>query len=190
MDAVFDASGHIAGAAPEETVSFGHYMMLADTRLNIFAVFDDLTYDRSDVDMLSPNMRRHAVKTLSPLGFKQTSGRVLQNKAEDVLCYIPKFHALGSSPFDITRHTPKRERDYYLLTPTQTACQFVDGYALDEAVAKIEALVKVQPVNLHKLDDYLEHKPSHRDFSRALGHLVAVQKEAVSSEPLQRRRPL
>lgn len=190
MQAVFETTGHIAGTEPDETVSYGPYMLLADTRLNLFSVFDDLKYDRSDIDMLSPAMRNHAIQRLGALGFKQTSGRVLRNAAEDVLCHIPKFHALGGSPFDITRYTPKRARDYYLLTPTQTACQFIDTYPLDEAVTRIKALLAQQPVNLYKLVDYLEHTPTHRNAMNAMGHLIAVQKEAVASAPLKGRRAL
>lgn len=190
MQITFDASGHVAGVAPDDTLTYGNYMLLADARLNIFSVFDDLHYDRSDIDMMSPAMRRHAVERLGRLGFRQISGSVLENKDSDILGYIPKFHALGSSPFDITRYTSKRERDYYILTPTQTACQFIDGYPLDEAVSRIEALVKAQPINLYKLIDYLEHKPTHREFMVALGHLKAVQKEAVASAPLRGRRAL
>ena len=42
MDAVFDASGQLAAAGTDTSVEFGHYMMLADTSLNLFSVFDDL----------------------------------------------------------------------------------------------------------------------------------------------------
>ncbi|MEL6511722.1 MAG: hypothetical protein AAFQ47_16410 [Pseudomonadota bacterium] len=190
MQAVFEASGHMAGVAPDETVNYGNYMQLADARLNLFSVFDDLRYDRSDIDMLSPAMRRHAIERLAQMGFKQISGRVLENKRQDIRCHIPKFHALGSSPFDITRDTPKRERDYYVMTPTQTACQFIDTYPLEEAITKIETLITVQPINLYKMKDYLEDKQSHRDVMPLLGHLMAVQKEAVSSAPLRGRRAL
>lgn len=190
MQAAFDATGHMAGVAAEDTVSYGPYMLLADARLNLFSIFDDLKYDRSDIDMMSPAMRSHAIDRLGRLGFKQTSGRVLESKADDIRCLIPKFHALGSSPFDITRYTPKRERDYYLLTPTQTACQFIDGYPLDQAVEKIEGLLQSQPINLYKLFDYLDATPTHRDFTRALGHLIALQKEAVASKKLRGRRAL
>ncbi len=189
-DLTFDTAGYVAGSAPQDVLHFGHYMMLADARMNLFSVFDDLKYDRSDVDMMSPGMRRHAIEKLGQAGFKQVSGRVLHNEAEDIRCLFPKFHALGSSPFDITRYTPKRARDYYILTPTQTACQIIDAYGLEEAVSKLEALVHLQPVNVFKLRDYLEDRAAHREFEPLVGHLMAVQKEAVASDPLCRRRAL
>ena len=190
MDLAFDASGRFVGVEQEEVVALGHYMMLADARLNLFTVFDDLKYDRSDIDMMSPPMRTHAVSQLKALGFTQTSGTVLYNKRDDVKCFIPKFHALGASPFDIARYTPKRSRDYYILTPTQTACQYIDAYAHENAIEKIVALVKSQPINLFKLVDYLEKKPAHRDFRAAIGYIKSVQREAVTSDPLRRRRAL
>ena len=38
--------------------------------------------------------------------------------------------------------------------------------------------------------DYLEHNPKHQEFSRAIGHLRLMQREAVESEPLKTRRAL
>lgn len=166
------------------------YMLLADSRLNIFSVFDDLKYDRSDADIMSPGMRTHAVQHLKPLGFRQTAGSVLHNREEDLFCFIPKPQVLGASPFDVTRYTPKRNRDYYILTPTQTACQIIDSYPLDEAVGKITALVQKQPINLYRLLDYLEKKPAHDAIREVLGHFKAVQRKAVQSEPLKRRKAL
>ena len=114
------------------TVSFGHYMTLADERLQLFSVFDDLYYDRADADMLSPAMRKHAIEKLKKIGFKQISGNVLEDRGADRRCLMPKSHALGASPFDITRYTPRRAQDFYILTPTQTACQFIDHYPHEE----------------------------------------------------------
>lgn len=172
------------------TVSFGHYMTLADDRLRLFSVFDDLHYDRADADMLSPAMRNHAIERLKKIGFKQVSGNVLEDKVADRRCLMPKSHALGASPFDITRYTPRRAQDFYILTPTQTACQFIDTYDHETAVERIVNLIRVQPINLIRLMDYLEHTPAHREFLQAITFLKRMQKEAVTSEPLKRRRAL
>lgn len=174
----------------EPMENLGHYMMLADDQLNIFSVFDDLKYDRSDADMMSPGMRKHAVEKLKPFGFRQTSGSVLRDKARDVFCYIPKPQVLGASPFDVARYTPKREQDFYVLTPTQTACQYIDAYSFEDALEKTLALVQLQPINLYRLMDYLEPKPKHEAFRAGLSEIKAVQTVAVKSEPLRRRRAL
>ncbi len=166
------------------------YFQIADEKLGLLSVFDDLKYDRADVDMISPAMRKHVVGKLGPLGFRQTSGTVLEHAEADMRVHIPKFHALGASPFDIARYTEKRPQDYCLLTPTQVACQYVDHYALDDAVQRIEALIAKHPINLLKLADYLEGKPKHRAFREVLGHIKLKQKIAVESEPLCRRRSL
>ena len=166
------------------------YFQIADEKLGLLSVFDDLKYDRADVDMISPAMRKHVVGKLGPLGFRQTSGTVLEHAEADMRVHIPKFHALGASPFDIARYTEKRPQDYCLLTPTQVACQYVDHYELDDAVQRIEALISKHPINLLKLADYLEAKPKHRAFREVLGHIKLKQRIAVESEPLCRRRSL
>ncbi|WP_419740922.1 hypothetical protein [Ruegeria sp.] len=166
------------------------YFQIADEKLGLLSVFDDLKYDRADVDMISPAMRRHVVGKLGPLGFRQTSGTVLEHAEADMRVHIPKFHALGASPFDIARYTEKRPQDFCLLTPTQVACQYVDHYALDDAVQRIEALIAKHPINLLKLADYLEGKPKHRAFREVLGHIKLKQRIAVEAEPLCRRRSL
>ncbi|MEO1249222.1 MAG: hypothetical protein AAFW76_05215 [Pseudomonadota bacterium] len=166
------------------------FLSVADEALRLISVFDDLKYDRADLDMLSGPMRRHALKKLTPFGFTQVSGTVFENKADDIRMYLPKFHALGASPFDTTRYTPRRAQDYYVLTPTQAACQIVDHYPIDDAVQKIKRLIVKHPVNLLRMVDFLERKDSHQAFLGAIGHLKLVQREAVEAEPLRTRRAL
>ena len=166
------------------------YLYLADAGLGLISVFDDLKYDRSDADLLSPSMRRHAVEKLGAMGFAQTSGNLLTHAETGQRVIFPKSHALGASPFDITQYTPKRAGDFYLLTPTQAACQFIDHYEHEEAVERIVNLIRVQPINLFRLMDYLEHTDNHREFLKAIKFLQKTQKEAVKSEPLKRRRAL
>ncbi|MEO1318486.1 MAG: hypothetical protein AAFW01_18180, partial [Pseudomonadota bacterium] len=91
---------------------------------------------------------------------------------------------------DIARYVELGPQDFLILTPTQTACQFIDNYPLDEAVAAVKALIETQPINIYRLMDYLEKKPTHQDFLKAIGHLKYVQRMAVTSEPLCRRRAL
>ena len=171
---------------------FGPHMCLADEKLRLISIFDDLSYDRSDLDILSPSMRNHAVSKLIPLGFNQISGTILEHPASGDRCLIPKFHALGSSPFHITLYTPKNENDFYILTPTQTACQIIDRYSHKIAFEKIEALIKKQPINVRKISDHLERKKNstHRLFFPAMGKLLTIQREAVKTEPLSGKRAL
>lgn len=166
------------------------YLQIADEKQGLLSVFDDLKYDRADADMMSPAMRSYAMKKLTPLGFRQISGTVLLHQDSGVRVFIPKFHALGASPFDITRYTPKGAADIYLLTPTQVACRFIDSYPKDEAVHHIKTLIAKHPVNLFRLADYLDRQPVHQEFLNAIGHLRYVQRMAVESEPLNRRRAL
>ena len=166
------------------------YLALADPQLRLISVFDDLRYDRADMDMVSGPMRKRILQRLAPLGFRQVSGSALENKAADIRVLLPKFAALGASPFDATRYTPRRGQDFFALTPTQVACQFIDHYDHAAAVEKIKALVIKHPINLYRIMDFLEDDPAHEAFRDAIGHLKFVQREAVESAPLKTRRAL
>lgn len=166
------------------------YLLLADEGLQLISVFDDLKYDRADMDMMSGPMRRLVVSKLEPLGFRQVSGTVLEHAAEDVRMHFPKFRALGASPFDAIRDTPRRPQDYFILTPTQTACQLIAHHPKDVAVSAIKTLIEKHPVNLMRIFDFLDDSEAHRDFAEAIGYLKFVQRKAVSTEPLQHRRAL
>lgn len=166
------------------------YLYLADAGLGLISVFDDLKYDRSDADMLSPAMRRHVVDKLGAMGFAQTSGNLLTHAETGQRVIFPKSHALGASPFDITQYTPKGAGDFYLLTPTQTACQFIDAYNKADALDRIKALIARQPINIYRLMDYLEKKPAHQAFTDTIGHLKFVQRAALESDALRGRRAL
>ena len=74
-----------------EALNLGPYMCVADANLRVISIFDDLKYDRADVDMMSPAMRNHAIARLDPLGFKQVSGTVLKHHASGVCCLILRF---------------------------------------------------------------------------------------------------
>ena len=177
-------------AEQAERLNKDPYLCVVDSDLGILSVFDDLRYDRSDADLLSPKMRTHAINLLKKIGYTQKTGTVLVHKDSGEKCLIPKFHALGASPFDITRYTPKDPGDFYLLTPTQAACLLADNYPLEEAVQRIEQLIGEQPINVYKIRDYLERKPKHQDFLPALGYLKKQQAAAIAKPPLSRRRAL
>lgn len=173
-----------------EVLNKDPYLMVADAGLRLISVFDDLRYDRADLDMLSGPMRRRALTKLTPLGFAQRSGSVIENRTEDIRIHMPKFRALGASPFDALRDTSLRERDYALLTPTQAAAQIITNHPTDTAMERLSALVVKHPVNLLRLFDFLEPNPTHLAFKKTLGHLLFLQRRAVSMEPLITRRAL
>ena len=185
-----DTDRHAQLLADMESLNTSPYLQLADQDLGLVSVFDDLKFDRADADMMTPAMRRFAFEKLSTVGFRQTSGTVLEHDETSARLLVPKSHALGASPFDIARYTPKRVQDFYLLTPTQTVCRFVDSYDLDEARDRSIALIQKHPINLYRLADYLERTPKHEAFRDVLGDLKYVQRVAVTSEPLRRRRAL
>ena len=180
----------MADTDPLRGQDLGPYLFIADEGLRLISVFDDLTYDRADADMLSPGMRAHLAKVLKGAGFRQKSGNLFVHGEGEARCLLPKAHALGASPFDILRYTERRTKDYVALTPTQVACQFIDAYPHGEAVERTKALITRHPINLFRLMDYLEHKAEHQAFMDAIGHLRFVQREAAESGTLRRLRPL
>ncbi|MEM7190969.1 MAG: hypothetical protein AAF439_15265, partial [Pseudomonadota bacterium] len=167
-----------------EVLNEDPYLYLVNEPLRLISVFDDLKYDRADMDLLSGPMRNWVLSKLTPLGFQQTSGGVVTHRWYEIRMHIPKFRALGASPFDATRDTPRSARDYYILTPTQTACQFIQEFTTEAAVEAVKELVCKQPVNLLRISDYLDKSDRHQAFKGAIGHLKYVQREAVQSEPL------
>ncbi len=166
------------------------YLCLADRGLRLVSVFDDLRYDRADMDMLNGPMRRRLVAALAPLGVRQGSGSRLDCPATGLRLHMPKFRALGASPFDALRDTVRAPTDYAVLTPTQAACAIIDAHSTDAAVARLERLVRQHPVNLLRIFDFLDGSPAHEAFRPAIGHLVPIQRAAIRTSPLKGRRAL
>lgn len=172
------------------TLNRDPYLCLADEDLRLISVFDDLRYDRADLDILSGPMRNRVLSKLGPLGFRQVSGGVIENSCADVRILFPKFRALGASPFDAMRDLSLRPQDCIVLTPTQTVCQLITQYPTDAAVAAIKTLIARHPANLLRIADFLEKTEKHQAFAGAIGHLAYVQRQAVEAEPLRGRRAL
>lgn len=166
------------------------YLHVVDWDLQLISVFDDLRYDRADVDTLAGPMRTHILQKLQPLGFRQRTGHIIEHHATDMRLIMPKFRALGESPFDAIHFTPRRPQDFYILTPTQSACQLIDNYAPEEAQDRIIGLIQQQPINIYRILDYMARDDHREAFKPVLGHLKFVQKQAISSEPLRSRRAL
>lgn len=166
------------------------YLCLADADLRLISVFDDLHYDRADMDMLNGPMRARAIDRLAPLGLRQISGGLLENRDRGLRLHMPKFRALGASPFDALRDTIRGPGDYAVLTPTQAACAIIDGHSPDAALPRLERLVRIHPVNLLRIFDFLDGSPAHEAARPLIGHLTPIQREAVRSSPLKDRRAL
>lgn len=166
------------------------YLSVADPAHHIISVFDDLRFDRSDADIMAGPMRNHIALKLAAFGFRQVSGHVIAHTEQDLRMVIPKFRALGESPFDAIRYAPRRPQDFHILTPTQTACQLIDTYPLEEAQDRILALIQKHPINIYRILDFMDRSDRHMAFRPVLGHLKFVQRKAIRSEPLCRRRAL
>ena len=173
-----------------EEKNLGIYISTDNIDLKLISVFDDISYDRADLDVLTNSMRSYAINELKNSGFRQISGTVLENNKVDIRCIIPKFHALGTSPFDALRYAQKRQQDFFLVTPTQAACQIIDKCPPANFLERIHSLIHSQPVNLLRIWDFLENKPRHINFKSEIGNLIDLQSRVTKIPPLSRLKPL
>ncbi len=158
-------------------------------QLRIISVFDDVRYDRSDLDLLSPAMRQHIVKQLKQLGCKQARGQQLISPNGNVL-WMPKPSVLGSSTFDIGKYTKRAEHDIYILTPTQAAAYWLDNGELEPAVEAIANMIKQQPCNLRKIEDHIGSNPKRKAYIQAMPYLRKVLRESQEQPEMKFKRSL
>lgn len=158
--------------------------------IRVISVFDDIKYDRSDIDILSPAMRKFAVNIFKEFDCQQSRGTRIDTPTKGLRIWLPKPSVLGASPFDITHHHTREKQDIYLLTPTQTAAYWFDHEPLQQAVDNIAEMVKQQPINLLKLSDMLHNKPERQDILQAFGYLRYCQRIAIEQPSMRFKRSL
>lgn len=158
--------------------------------LGVISVFDDIQYDRSDIDILGPGMRRYVSQFLTTLDCKARSGRCIVHRDSGVKFWLPRPSVLAASPFDITRYQPRDAGDIYILTPTQTAAYFFQQIDFDWAIIAIGEMIKSQPVNLLKLEDTLQHQRERSYYAPVLRHLLNCQKLWVKHNKMKFKRSL
>lgn len=160
------------------------------SEINAISVFDDVKYDRADVDMLTPAMRKYIANYLVHRGCQLKSGTAIIHKDLDLTFILPKPSVLGASPFDITHHFPRNESDIYILTPTQSAAYLFDHIELDSAVESISKMIKKQPVNLLKLEDAIGTQVKRQAYLQAMGYLTYCQRQALEQPNMKFKRSL
>lgn len=166
------------------------YLLVHNQPDLLISVFDDLRYDRADVDMLSPGMRKYLSGKLAAIGFRQISGNRFVYPEDDICCVIPKNHALGMSPYDATRYTTKRSKDYFVVTPTQTAARFIADMRDEKLVAQLSGLIRHQPINIERLVDFAKQETRYQHFLAVAPHIRFLQRTAVAASPLSSMRAL
>ncbi len=158
--------------------------------LNVLSVFDDIKYDRSDIDILSPAMRHYAAKFLKNQGFRQKSGQCFISRDCEEKLWMPKPSVLGASPFDITRYIKRDVSDAIILTPTQTAAFLFDRLELKDAVSEIAVLIEQQPINLLKLRDHIPRYGDRERYTQAFPYLRFCQRKAIERPHMRFKRSL
>ena len=154
------------------------------------SVFEDVKYDRSDIDILGPGMRRYVTNFLTTLDCKTRSGRCIVHRHSGLNCWLPKPSVLAASPFDITRYRPREPKDIYILTPTQTAAYLFQHLDFDLAIIAIFEMIKTQPVNLLKLQDTLQHHHERHYYAPVLRYLLDCPQPGVPPGRMKFKRSL
>ena len=157
--------------------------------LNIISIFDATNYDRSDIDLMTPNMRNYIKMKLTQLGFKQISGNLFKNKNNHITCEFTKPNILMASPFKDLQKNNKSQH-CYILTPTQTACQMLLQLETDQAMQQIIALIQLQPVNLYKIKDFCYNEQRLSSLVKLIPELSAQQNQAIKQPKLSKKRSL
>lgn len=178
------AYGSIAVAASSD--SYLHWV----DEINVLSVFDDVLYDRSDIDILSPAMRHFAAKFLKHQGYKQINGQCFSSQDRKEKLWMPKPSVLAASPFDIARYVKRSEGDALILTPTQTAALLLDSLKLDKAVEAIVLLIEQQPINLLKLHDHIPEYHQRNAYVEAFPYLRYCQRKVVENPKMRFKRSL
>ncbi|MGK0499408.1 MAG: hypothetical protein ACJAYG_001045 [Oceanicoccus sp.] len=172
-----------------EAISKDDYLLWHDS-IRVISVFDDVKYDRSDIDLLVPAMRKYVSQFLNNLGYKAKSGKCIVHRDSDIKCWLPKPSVLAASPFDITRYQARDLNDIYILTPTQTAAYYFQQLDFDLAIMAIGKMIKTQPVNILKLLDTLNSPQERRYYGPVLRYLLDCQQQVVSKPGVKFKRSL
>jgi hypothetical protein len=159
--------------------------------IGVISVYDDSLYDRSDLDLLSPGMRRHVTQYLEQHGCRHKRRTCIAAPESLVYFWLSKPSVLlATSPYDVTRSIPRQPDDIYILTPTQASAYLLDSLALQPAVAAIEALGKQQPMNIGKLEDYMPEHFDKPDLRGVFTYLRTQQKAVRTQSGMKFKRAL
>jgi len=172
-----------------KAVNEDEYLLWHDS-IRVISVFDDVKYDRSDIDLLGPGMRKHVTQFLKGLGCKAKSGKCIVHRDSEIKYWLPKPSLLAASPFDITRYQPRDANDIYVLTPTQTAAYFFQTIDFDLAILAIGDMIETQPVNILKLLDTLNSPQERTYYAPVLRYLLDCQKQIVKQPRVKFKRTL
>jgi len=142
--------------------------------LPALSIFDDEHYENYDYDMVGPGERRRLVRALESAGFRQKSGRILvkvgaprraESPGEPTALEFPRpTRLLAGDPALEFEKVVDRGKTIALATPTQILLTTLRRGLLGEgAEAELVALVREQPANLDKVEEWLRRGPSESE---------------------------
>ena len=149
--------------------------------LPLITVYDDNHFVRNDYDVLSFGQRNYVINYFARLGFKQSSGQLLEKSEQHI--HIPKPNAnLAISSFE--SHFLKSTRNtYYCVTPTmfaETLFYQTLGKPYLDVLKTVRKLIKKCRYNIEWLRDISYRSPIEDITKSTYDDLVQYQKFIVT----------
>jgi len=157
--------------------------LFATEKLPLITVYDDNLFVRNDYDVLSLGQRNYLIRFFAQLGFKQKSGRLLQN--EQVNIHLPRPNAnLAISSFQ-PEFLEFRQQNYYCVTPTMLA-ETMFYYGLQhpefELMAGLKALIGKCPFNIEWLRDISYRSDIEQSTKATFAELTDFQSQLIKEK--------
>lgn len=137
------------------------------SKIKAVSIYTTDFYENYDYDIVLPNQRDKLVKLLNKNGFKQTSGRIIQNQDKTIVFEFPKPNfTLGDDPVSQTEKLIDNSTSYIVVTPTQALLIYLKRFyqhiiielnQQEDApiITELLDLLYDQPANLDKVREWL-----------------------------------
>lgn len=143
------------------------------------SVFVDERYDRSDVDVIGPEARRHLARVLGQHGCRQLSGSVFEGPGGRFA--LPRLTPnLSEDPRHAFATILRGDQQAAFATPTQViflTLVATGGELTPNRENDLLELVHEQPANLDKIRAWLRRSESEAVFERIRVRLAVRQEE-------------
>lgn len=154
--------------------------------MSAISIFVDESYENFDFDLIGPKTRLEIARTLEQHGYRQRTGRVFEGPPGRIEFPRPT-RSLASDPSAEFEALLDGGSEAVIATPTQIllATWRREGPVLSEQrISDVRALVREQPANLDKINDWLRRTECGPDFKHHYAQLSTVQQEGFE----ERRR--
>ncbi|MEM7404799.1 MAG: hypothetical protein AAF458_05865 [Pseudomonadota bacterium] len=148
--------------------------------LGLIACYDDIQFERNDIDIIGPTQRRELDELLTGLGFERVNPHCYRSHAAVVRIVEPPRTQLNE-PLNGVELEPGA---ITFVTATQAAFEILLApWTPDRRVDELRRLVALLPVNLRKIDTVLKRRPELLEGhprERLMAHLWGLQEDTVA----------